>query len=81
MIEELAAYILGVDVDEKWDELDDLLIERYDVDMGILNRLVKELLPLIEVAKSPLTGTIFAGFAAREKGLWLMKVEVEQGEE
>ena len=30
MIEELAAHILGVDVDERWEDLDELLFDEFN---------------------------------------------------
>ena len=49
MIEELAAYILGVDVDENWEDLDDLLYDEFHTDLHHLELIVDKLMPMIAV--------------------------------
>ena len=77
MIEELAAHILGVDVDERWEDLDELLFDEFNIDLEIFENLIEKLMPLCEVGHSPLTGTSYRGFADVKNGFWLEKIEIE----
>ena len=78
MIEELAAHILGVDVDERWEDLGELLFDEFNIDLNIFENLIEKLMPLCEVGHSPLTGISYRGFADIEKGMWLENIEIEQ---
>ena len=73
MIEELAAHILGVDVDENWDELDDLLVDKFNIDLHILEQITEKLLPLCHVAKGAFSGNVYCGFADKANGVWIVK--------
>jgi len=77
MIEELAARILGVNVDDGgiWETLDEKMFDEFGIELDQLEHLVNKLLPLCEVGVSPLSGTTFCGFADRETSCWIMKVE------
>ena len=77
MIEELAAHILGVDVDERWEDLDELLFDEFNIDLNIFENLIEKLMPLCEVGHSPLTSISYRGFADIEKGMWLENIEIE----
>ena len=75
---ELALHLSGIKesdlTDDMYCEIDDALYRKYGIDMDKLDDIVSELLPLIEVGTSPLSGTHFKGFAIN--GLWLVKVEI-----
>lgn len=88
-IEELACIILGIEYDtfaEEDDEtaetaeIEDVLIDRMNIDLDTLYSIVKKLLPLIEIGESPLTGTCYKGFVKRlnnSGGTWLARIEAE----
>jgi hypothetical protein len=78
MIEELAAHLLGVDTDDEWENLDELLVDKFNIDMDSFDMVVGKLVPLIEMDESPLTGDLYKGFADRDNGLWLLKVGVKR---
>lgn len=77
MIEELAAYLLSVDADERWDDLEELFYNKYGVGICDIDNLVNDLLPLCMVAESTLSGNLLCGFADKTKGMFLLKVEVD----
>ena len=79
MIEELAAHILEVDVDENWWQLDELLVDRFDIDLDIFEQLTKKLLPLCNVAKGTLSDNVYCGFADKSNNVWLLKA-LEEGD-
>jgi hypothetical protein len=77
-VEELAAHILGVT--EEYEEsndpsefIEDALYNEYEISFDVFNTIIEKLLPLIEVAKSPWTDEIYAGFADKESSVWLVK--------
>ena len=76
MIEALAAYILNADCDENWDDLEDMLFDEDNIGFEEFQKLLNRLLPMCMQAESPLTGKMFCGFADKSKGMWLLKVEV-----
>ena len=80
MIEELAAHILGVDVDEKWDDLDELLIDKFNIDLHLFEQLIEKLLPLCHVAKGALSDDVYCGFADKPNGVWILKVLQENSD-
>lgn len=78
--EELACQILGLDYDEidaDTEIIEEHLMNQFDIDLNQFTFLVSYLLPLVEVAESPLTGVMFKGFS-NQKGLWLLKMAKEQ---
>lgn len=70
---ELALYLSGLSEDDgpDWDVIDEALYERFEARSDQLHDIAKALLPLIKIAQGPLTGTVYAGFAAN--GVWLLK--------
>lgn len=77
-VEELAAHIIGheIETDEQYDELEEKLIEKLNIDMDTFYDIVSKLVPLIDVGTSPLTQTRYKGFADTENQRWLIKVEI-----
>lgn len=73
-VEELAAHILGLGEDYEYDTIEELLFEKYEVSFESFHKIIETLIPLCEVAKSPITDVIFRGFADREKGFWLTRI-------
>jgi len=77
MIEELVAHLLGVDADDHWDDLPAMFVDKYEIELFCAERLISDLLPLCMEAESPLSGTVFCGFANKKEGRWLMKTEAQ----
>lgn len=84
-IEELAAFLLEVELDELTDKDGDyeyklwnLFHHRFGIEAPDFAKLINALVPMIEVGKSPLTKKIYKGFANTEKKLWLVKMEVQE---
>lgn len=85
-IEELACMILGMEYDtfeeedDETEQIENILIDRMNIDLDTLYSIVKKLLPLIEFGESPLTGTCYKGFVKRlnnSGGTWLARIEAE----
>lgn len=80
-IEELACKIVGLDYDEiDADEvlIEDKLMEEFNIDLSLFSSLIGRLLPLVNVAKSDLTGIWYKGFADTKNKLWLVKTEIDE---
>ena len=79
---ELAAHLIGIgdefeDEDEVWEKLYD----EHELTQESFCWLINELVPLIDVGKSPLTDTIYKGFSQELKNglkMWLVKMEVKK---
>ena len=85
-IEELACMILGMEYDtfeeedDETEQIEDILIDRMNIDLDTLYSIVRKLLPLIEIGESPLTGICYKGFVRRlnnSGGTWLARIEAE----
>lgn len=79
---ELAMHILSIEDDpvlEDNEDFDDLverrLFEEYGMELGQLLKLLNAITPLIEIAESPLTNTLYKGFAS--DNCWLVKIHVK----
>lgn len=55
-------------------ELEEIFYDKYLIDLDQAHDLIKDLLPLIDVAKSELTNKVYKGFG--KDNLWLIKEEV-----
>ena len=83
--QELTWRILGIE-EEAWDEetenIDELvdrrLFEEYGMDMDQWLKLLNAITPLIEIAESPLTHTLYKGFAS--DNCWLLKIPVKNND-
>ena len=78
MIEELAAHILGVDVDERWEDLDELLFDEFNIDLNIFENLIEKLMPLCEVGHSPLTDISYRGLLILRKACGLKTLRLNR---
>ena len=89
-IEEVACVILDLDYEdyeesnECTEQIENILIDEMNIDLDTLERIVSNLLPFIEVGKSPLTGIVYKGFS-REfiKGSckvrkWIAKMQIDE---
>ena len=79
-IYELVQHLCGLDEDADYDAIHESLYEKYEIEMHNLEKIIKDLLPLIDVGVSPITNQRFKGFSVRdgENGFWLVKIEVNQ---
>lgn len=76
---ELAAHLLGMgddweDEEQVWVRLGDV----HEIDEDGFCWLINQLVPMIDIAESPMTGTIYKGFSKQLKpglSLWLAKTE------
>lgn len=76
-LEELAIKITGLEKEEDDpDVIEEELINQLGIDLDGLHNVVERLLPLINVAKSPLSDELYKGFADKTQGLWLIKTHV-----
>lgn len=75
---ELACHLCELDLDADYDDVDAGLAVTYGLDIDTFHKLISDLLPLIDVGVSPITGTKFKGFAVHTNGygFWLVKMEV-----
>ena len=77
MIEELAAYILGVDADDNWEDLDELLYDEFQTDLHHLELIVDKLMTKITEGGSEITGNLYKGFADIKNKMFIMKMEYD----
>lgn len=85
-LEELACYLMEIDIDQLTDEYGDnydyYIWEKLENNYGVYYEgfkfLIERLLPIIEVARSPLTNTLYKGFADRVGHNWLAKSEIKE---
>lgn len=84
-LEELAAFLLGRDLESfigedgeyegnLWNEF----YNQFRIEEKHFTHLVNQLMPLITVGKSPLTGNTYKGFADAKNGFWLVKMRVKE---
>lgn len=75
---DVAAAIFGIDLyadDENSTVVEDRLYETYGIGIEELCKLLEALIPMITVAKSPLTDTLYRGFA--HDNFFLVKEEIK----
>ena len=76
-VEELAAYLLGLGDDYETDEVESGLYEKYEISPEAFHEIVENLLPLVDLGESPLSGKWYRGFSkpVNEKArAWLLKM-------
>jgi hypothetical protein len=74
----LAACLFGKeepDTDDQVDQIEEQLMERFNICLGQLSDLIDLLMPFCSVGRSPLTDTIYRGFA--KDGCFIVKTEVK----
>ena len=82
-IAELACELTGLDYDEidaDHNTIEQAIYDSFNTDIESLERIVKKLLPMIDSARSGLTGKMYKGFAKVDedgRGYWLAKIEVK----
>jgi hypothetical protein len=72
-------HILNIDENSEQDSdacIEEELYEAFGIDVDSFIKLLNKLVPLIDVAESPLTHTLYKGFAY--EGCWLLKIPVEK---
>ena len=77
-VDDLACHLCKLDWGSDYDDIDAGLADTYGLDVDTFHKLISDLLPLINVGVSPITGTKFKGFSKVEDGhgFWLVKMEV-----
>lgn len=72
-IEELAAHLVGFSTDDEYetDQVEEKLIEKYNIDLSSFTDLINDLDPLLDMAVSPLTEEPFIGFGTGK--FWIAK--------
>ena len=70
---ELAAHIAGLDIDSDPDvfEVEEVLLDRHDVDFDTFERMVKLLIPYTHPIQSPLSGTSYHALGYADGKGWL----------
>jgi len=74
---------MRIDYDEMWyhllgDDVDDIeqaVYDKFDLDLTTVESLLDKIIPLVDVGRSPLTGTLYKGIA--HNGMWLAKCKVK----
>lgn len=75
-IEEIAAFIVGKSDDyEDTSELEDLLIDKYNIDLDNFSELMGKIWPLLGLGISPLTGSVYIGLSDNLNNAWIAKRE------
>lgn len=62
----------------EYDDLEQAIYDKYGVEFDQFDAIVRDLLPLIDVGRSGLTGKTYKGFSEQKDdfGFWLLKMEV-----
>ncbi len=71
---ELAAHLCSKPDDADCEEVDNAFFEKYEIEMDRFAHLMTDLLPMIGVGTSSLSGKTYKGFAVNNR--FLMKVEI-----
>lgn len=82
---ELALAVCGMDPDkdenfetEAEDKVDEILMEKFEINEEQFIEVAKALLPFAHISKSELTDEIFIGYGNHEKGLWIYKEKYQK---
>lgn len=81
-LEELAAHLCGLNYDDvEYNEIEQALFDKFNIDYDSFQNLIELLVPMIDVGTSPLTGTRYKGFSKIEgnHGCWVLRIEVLAG--
>ena len=75
---ELICHLCNLDDDYTYDDLEQGIYDKYGVELEQFDLVVRDLLPLIDVGKSELTGKLYKGLSVQTNGygFWLLKMEV-----
>lgn len=73
--EELARHLCGLSDDDESTDIDDAMMEKFDIDFCQFAAVAGALLPLCVMHRSELTGKVYQGFG--EDGRMLMQREIE----
>jgi hypothetical protein len=77
-VEELACYICGLNDDADVNEIENALIEKFNISLDDFHKLCEHLLPLIDVGKG-ISGEMYKGFGVCRNNYkyWLVKMKIE----
>lgn len=73
-VEELVRHMFQLEDEDDLDALDEAIFEQWGTTFENFKAMLEQLVPLIEVGTSELTGKTYKGFG--KDGLWLVKEEV-----
>ena len=76
--EELLKFLLKLDDNVEFDDLEDAVYAKYEVDFCQFMKIAKDLMPLAHLSKSPLTGNLYVGFADHAKGFLITKMDYDE---
>jgi len=78
---DLAAHLLKISDNEDDGEVWKIFEDVYGIEQNNFIMLIKDLIPLITIGKSPLTGVIYKGFAEKVPNtdlfVWFAKIEMK----
>jgi hypothetical protein len=78
-VEELAASLCGIDSDDaESDAIQEAFYEKYDIDYGQFEILMTALFGRLDFAISSLAEDAYVGFSTKDKGVWLIKKNVNR---
>lgn len=77
-VEELIAYICGLDYDEvDYNDIEKALWEKFEIEYDRLHQILEILVPMIDVGKNALTDGRYKGFSKEGKGKdWILSIKV-----
>lgn len=78
--EELARYLCGIDDGDEKTDIDEALMEKFEIDFCQFAKLATALLPLCVVHKSRLTGRTYQGFGANSVMLFQQEIPPPTGD-
>lgn len=76
--EELIKFLLKLDDNVDFDDLEQAVYDKYEVDFCQFMKIAKALMPLAHLSKSPLTGNLYVGFADHENGFLITKMNYSE---
>ena len=78
-VEELAASLCGIDSDDaESDAIQEAFYEKFDIDYCQFEMLMTALFGRLDFAISPLTDEACVGFSTKDKGVWIIKKNVNR---
>lgn len=72
-IEELARFICGLSEDDDETDVEEVLYEKFGVEMDAFEKVINALMPMVTVAQSPITLMTYRGFADTARNLFIVK--------
>lgn len=78
-IYEMVCHLCDLKQDSDYDDVHQALWDKYNVDMDDFEKIIKDLLPLIDIGESAIKGIKHKGFSKQEDGhgFWLARLEIK----